>query len=235
MSPDKSSMRKSPVDTTALVRRSLARRHAAEKRFRAYGVIAIMASLSFLVILLASIISKGLPAFKATYVNLDINLSAEALGVSESPGRSELRSASYNAVIRESLRELFPDVSSRREKKDLYKLVSNGAEYDLFDLVIENPEIIGTTFNLWVLADDEMGSVIKNGDNLEEPESIVTRMNENQLGWAKQLQDDGRLDVRFNTTFFENGDSREPELAGIKAALIALLSHCLLPLACRFR
>ena len=215
MSTDKSSM-----DTTALVRRSLAKRHAAEKRFRAYGVIAIMASLSFLVILLASIISKGLPAFKATYVNLDINLSAEALGVSEAPDRNELRAANYNGVVRESLRELFPDASSRRDKKDLYALISNGAEYDLFDLVIENPDIIGTTFSLWVLADDEMGSVIKNGDDLNEPQSIVTRMNENQLGWAKQLQDDGRLDVRFNTTFFENGDSREPELAGIKAALI---------------
>ncbi len=215
MSTDKSSM-----DTTALVRRSLAKRHAAEKRFRAYGVIAIMASLSFLVILLASIISKGLPAFKATYVNLDINLSAEALGVSETPDRNELRAANYNGVVRESLRELFPDASSRRDKKDLYALISNGAEYDLFDLVIENPDIIGTTFSLWVLADDEMGSVIKNGDDLNEPQSIVTRMNENQLGWAKQLQDDGRLDVRFNTTFFENGDSREPELAGIKAALI---------------
>lgn len=211
---------KSLADTTTLVRRSLARRHAAEKRFRAYGVFAIVASLSFLVILMASIISKGLPAFKATYVNLDINLTAEALGVSESPGRSELRSASYNTVVRESLRELFPEVSSRREKKDLYALISNGAEYDLFDKVIKNPEIIGTTFSLWVLADDEMGSVIKNGDDLSNPESIVTRMNENQLGWAKQLQDNGRLDVRFNSTFFENGDSREPELAGIKAALI---------------
>ncbi len=211
---------KSITDTTTLVRRSLAKRHAAEKRFRAYGIFAIVASLSFLVILLVSIISKGLPAFKATYVNLDINLSAEALGVSESPDRTELRSASYNTVIRESLRELFPEASSRREKKDLYALVSNGAEYDLFDLVIENPEIIGTTFSLWVLADDEMGSVIKNGDDLTNPENIVTRMNENQLSWAKKLQDDGRLDVRFNTAFFENGDSREPELAGIKAALI---------------
>lgn len=218
--------------TTAIVRQSLAKRYAAEKRFRAYGIIAIVASLGFLVLLLTSIISKGYPAFTQTFVKLDVELSADALGVGEDPSYAELRSANYNGVIRQTMRDLFPDVSSRREKRDLYELISTGAQYKLFDEVSANPELIGSTLSLWVPADDELGAVIKNGDDLSNPDSIVTRMSDQQIAWASQMQDNGQLEVRFNTTFFENGDSREPELAGIRAALMGsaftlLITFCL--------
>ena len=47
-------------NTTDQVKQSLARRYRAEKRFRSYGVFAIAASLSFLALLIGSIIIKGL-------------------------------------------------------------------------------------------------------------------------------------------------------------------------------
>ena len=71
-----------------------------------------------------------------------------------------------------------------------------------------------------MLADDELSALIKSSDDLTQPEALQTRMSEQQIGWAKSLLDQGDLDVRFNTTFFENGDSREPEQAGIRAALM---------------
>ena len=207
-------------ETTSKVRASLKKRYAAEKRFRWYGIIAISSSIGFLFILLASITSKGLPAFTQTFVKLDVELSADALGISESPSRSELRGANFNGVIRSTLRDLFPDVSSRGDKRALYQLVSTGAQYELYDRVAANPELIGKTLSLWVPADDEMGALIKSKADLNNPDSIVTRMSDKQIGWAKTLQDTGNLEVRFNSTFFENGDSREPELAGIRAALM---------------
>ena len=221
-----------PSRTTAIVRQSLRKRYAAEKRFRAYGIIAIVASLSFLVLLLTSIISKGLPAFTQTFVKLDVEISADGLGIGDEPSAAELRSANYNGLIRQTMRDLFPEASSRGEKRDLYELISTGAAYKLYDRVADNPDLIGSTLSLWVPADDELGAVIKNGDDLTNPDSIVTRMNDQQLGWAKQLQDNEQLEVRFNTTFFENGDSREPELAGIRAALVGsaftlLITFCL--------
>ena len=207
-------------ETTSKVRASLKKRYAAEKRFRWYGIIAISSSIGFLFILLASITSKGLPAFTQTFVKLDVELSADALGISESPSRSELRGANFNGVIRSTLRDLFPDVSSRGDKRALHQLVSTGAQYELYDRVAANPELIGKTLSLWVPADDEMGALIKSKADLNNPDSIVTRMSDKQIGWAKTLQDTGNLEVRFNSTFFENGDSREPELAGIRAALM---------------
>ena len=218
--------------TTAIVQRSLAKRYAAEKRFRFYGIVAIAASLGFLALLLTSIISKGWPAFTQTYVKLDIELNADTLGLGEEPSRSELLAANYTGVIRQTMRDLFPEVSSRRDKRDLYELISTGAQYELFEKVASNPELIGSTLSMWVPADDEMGAIIKDGEDLNNPDSIVTRMSDQQIAWAKQMQENGMLDVRFNRTFFENGASREPELAGVRAALVGsaftlLITFCL--------
>jgi phosphate transport system permease protein len=41
-----------------------------------------------------------------------------------------------------------------------------------------------------------------------------------QIQWITSLQESGKLDTLFNSALFSNGDSREPELAGIKGALM---------------
>jgi phosphate transport system permease protein len=84
---------------------------------------------------------------------------------------------------------------------------------------MSNPGIVGETISVWVPADDELGALIKSGADLSEPDALVTRMNNQQIGWASELKQAGEVRVNFNTTFFTNGDSREPELAGIRAAL----------------
>ena len=50
------------------------KRRAAEKRYRLYGLVAISIGLLMLVILLTTIITKGVTAFQQTYITLDIEL-----------------------------------------------------------------------------------------------------------------------------------------------------------------
>ncbi|MCG8370623.1 MAG: phosphate ABC transporter permease PstA, partial [Proteobacteria bacterium] len=45
-------------------------------------------------------------------------------------------------------------------------------------------------------------------------------LSDRQLGWIRALQDAGQLRLVFNKALFTNGDSREPELAGIKGAIM---------------
>jgi len=59
--------------STELVRATLKKRYFKEKLFRGFGIAAIVASLGFLAILLGSIFIKGYPAFKATYLNIDVS------------------------------------------------------------------------------------------------------------------------------------------------------------------
>jgi len=207
-------------DTTALVKATLKRRYAAEKRFRWYGIIAIAASLAFLAVLITSIFIKGYPAFTHSFVKMNITLDADTLGISESPTDKELRAANFAGVMKKSLRERFPDVKKRGDKKALYQLLSNSGEYQIHDLVKANPALLGQSIDVWLPADDELAAIIKSGSDLSDPSSIVTRMSEQQIGFAKVLSDAGETETRFNKAFFTNGDSREPEQAGIKAALI---------------
>ena len=221
-------------DTTSRVRASLRKRYAAEKRFRLYGITAVAGSIGFLFILLFSIVSKGYPAFVQTFVKLDVELSTEALGISETPTRDELRSANFGGLVKQTLRDRFPEVTSRGDKKALYQLISTGAEYQLHDRVAAEPELLGQRLSLWVPADDELSALIKSSADLANPDSIVTRMSDKQIGWVKTLKDSGDLEVRFNTTFFTNGDSREPELAGIRAALMGSAFTLLITFALSF-
>ena len=52
-----------PGDTLKTIRSGLTRRHARERRFRAYGIAAICAALGAVLILFSMILAKGIPAF----------------------------------------------------------------------------------------------------------------------------------------------------------------------------
>lgn len=121
-------------------------------------------------------------------------------------------------MIKSSLREMFPAVSGRKEKRQLYRLLSIGAEYDLRDLVLSKPGLLGSTSEIWLRAHSEAGSYLKGQVTPGTPESD-RRVKDIQMEWLDSLRDQDRTESRFNTTFFTQGDSREPEMAGIKAAL----------------
>ncbi len=217
--------------TTIAIQASLKKRYARERRFQWYGRIAVLTGFVFLFILLADIVVKGTPAFTQHFIKLDIDFNAQEMGVGQTPSTGELAAADYSAVVKSSLREMFPDAKGRSEKKALYRLISIRAEYTLRDMVLENPALIGTRAEVWLLAHSEAGSYLKGQVDPATPESD-RRVKDMQIAWLDTLAQAGRTESRFNTTFFLSGDSREPELAGIKAALYGsfytlLVTFCL--------
>ena len=54
-------------------------------------------------------------------------------------------------------------------------------------------------------------------------DSGSVRLSEKQLEWITGWIESDALKTQFNTTFFVNGDSREPELAGIRGAITGTL------------
>lgn len=204
---------------TEKVRAGLGKRYAREKRFRAYGAISISLSLLFLVLLMVNIFSKGLPAFTSTYIKLDVVLDAQTLGITADSTPEQLRTASYNTVIQNSLQNLIPGVEDRKEKKALKSLVSGDAQYELQRMITSDPKLVGTSQSVWVLADDDIDMFHKGYVDRNLPEAD-RRIKDFQLAWLDKLEAEGRLESKFNTTFFTRGDSREPEQAGILSALM---------------
>ncbi|MBV2092022.1 MAG: phosphate ABC transporter permease PstA [Candidatus Thiodiazotropha sp. (ex Ctena orbiculata)] len=199
------------------VQQGLDRRYRQERHFRWLGMGAIILGLVFVSFLFITIISNGYTAFQQTYVKLDVFYDPEMIAPVGETNPQVLSKADYGGLIKASMRDMFPEVTNRREKKVLYGLISSGASYEIRDAVMNNPELIGTKGEVWVVADDDFDMLIKGHIDLRLPESD-RRIKDNQLAWIHDLQEQDRVEKRFNTTFFTAGDSREPELSGIKGA-----------------
>lgn len=220
-------------DTTQIIQAGLKKRYAREKRFRFFGLMSIIISFAFLLVLLITIFSKGLPAFQQTYIKLDIELDEASLGINKLSNEDALYSASYQKIIKNSLKQMFPGVKGRKQKRALKNLVSKAAQYDIRDKVLANPELLGTQQSFWFLAKDDVDVFMKGNIDRTLPESD-RRIKDYQLAWIDQLIAEDRLETRFNTVLFTAGDSREPEQAGLKGAIMGSLFTMLVTLLLSF-
>lgn len=205
------------MNTLHIIRAGINRRYKREQRFQRYGQASIAVGMLFLFFLLGTTFYSGYTALQQTYIELDIALPLEEFG--EDPDLEALEQASYGGLIKDALKSRFPDVKKRKDKKALYAMVSGGAEYDLRDYVLNNPNLVGTTISMWLLADDEVDMYIKGKISADIPEKN-RRIKDNTIGWVETLLAEGKVEKQFNSVFFNAGDSREPEQAGIKGAVM---------------
>jgi len=208
-------MTNTSMTTREKVEKSMTRRRAAEKRFRVYGLLSVLFGLLCLVVLFGDILSKGLSAFSQTVIQTQILIDGDYLGVNSRSSDQEMRNANFEGLIKNHLKEqVHPD--GRQERRALYSLVSAGAAWQLQEAVIADPALIGKTLDIALIADDDVDQWLKHDRGHEQQNS---RLSAKQVSWLEQWLADGTLKTRFNTLFFTNGDSREPELAGIRGAI----------------
>ena len=203
--------------TTDIVRAGLERRYRREARFRRMGLAAVILGLVFVSMLFISIISNGYTAFWQTFIKLEVQLDASLIDPDGTRDPGTIADADYGGLVKKSLREMFPEVSGRRDKRKLYGIVSSGASYSLKDYVLAKPDSIGSTIQLWVPADDDVDMLMKGHFDRDKPE-VERRIKDQQIAWVDKLVAQERVESRFNKIFFTAGDSREPELAGIRGA-----------------
>jgi len=205
--------------TTDIVAKGLKRRHAKEKRFRAYGLAGIGFAVSCLIFLFVTIIGNALPGFQETKVRLEVELPQADIDPDKTRNPDVLREANYAKFVRDALYQLFPDVKGRSDKRELRKIPSSGSSFILRDMVMVDPSLIGKTVSIEFPLSADLDQFFKGGISGEVDES-ERRVSDKQIGWLRRLIDMGRIDSSFNTTLFTNGDSREPELSGIWGAIV---------------
>jgi len=214
---------------------TLKKRHAAESRFRWFGRLSIGFGLACVIFLFTDIISKGIGAFTQTYVNVDITFDADRLGLTPQSTEKEIKAASFGSFFKKSLREQYPGVTSRKQKRELYSMFTSDMPLILRDMVVANPALIGTTQTISMIADDDFDTYYKHsyGRDLSE-EDQISRLSEFQEGLVDKLVKQGVVERKFNTILFGNSDSREPELAGIKGAIFGSILTLMVTLLLSF-
>src|SRR5262245_22907215 len=147
---------RTPQETQARVARSLRRRYWAERRFQLYGVAAVFLGIVFVLFLFVTIFIKGASTFRQAYVQLEVFYDPQVIDPNGTRKASDVAAADYAAIIRSALKTRFPDVEGRKPTRELTRLVSSGASFDLRDRVINNGALIGQRETLWLLASDDV-------------------------------------------------------------------------------
>ena len=211
------------------------KRNRAEKRFQWLGRISIGFGVACVLFLFTDIISKGYSAFVQTYVNIEITFDEEVLGLTPESTEKEIKAASFGSFFKKSLRAQYPEIKGRKEKRELYALFTSDMPLILRDMVVADPSIMGTTQTVSMVADDDFDVYYKHtyGRNLSE-EDKVSRLSEGQEAIVIALAEEGKVETKFNTIFFSKADSREPELAGIKGAIVGSVLTLLVTLLLSF-
>lgn len=213
------------------IKKSLDKRYRAERRFQWFGRLSILFALSCLAVLFTDIVSKGHGAFRLTHIETDIVFSADYLAINDAHDQQAIADANWDGLYKIALREQFPDVTQRKERSKLYQLLSSGSGFDLRDYFLDNPAVIDTTQTIWLLADDDIDSYYK---SILDGDPYIGRMSESQQQWVASLIENEKIELRFNSNFFTNGDSREPEQAGILSAAVGSLLTMIVTLLLSF-
>ena len=161
---------------------SLKKRHASANRFKKFTLTSLVFSIAFLAFFLFDIVGKGLPAFNASYVKVDVTYNEKTIADSRYAVDKQYRTVVSRAWLR-----------------------------DIPNLVKANPELMNTTKETWVLADDQVDQYLKGHYN---------KLKDKNITLVDELYAQGLIEKRFNTVFFTNGDSKIPEYAGLYSAMI---------------
>ncbi|BEH16241.1 phosphate ABC transporter permease PstA [Marinobacter shengliensis] len=213
-----------------IVRRSLKKRYRREKRFRAYGVLAISIALGALVILFADIIGKGWTGFIKTTITLEVMLDGDSMYLDDPTDANQRAMADFSAPIIAALRKQLPEITESGDLRQLHRLVGTYGRNDISDLLRAQPELLNTSQTLTFLASDAVSVYVKHRDNAR----YSIRLSEQQQQWVDQLVAEGVIETKFNNVFFTSGDSREPSNAGILGALVGSLLTLIVTLAIAF-
>ena len=215
------------------------KRNSAETRFRRYGIAAIAIGLVFLVLLVTSIIFKGVGAFQQTFITLNIELQEAKLdksGTRDLEAIKKVTTFGYNPLLDAALAQAISDTGVENpfsKGKDLRKMLSSSAAADLRDYVIANPEQIGKTVEFRLLASSRVDGYLKDRvsrDSLARDKNLTPQ----HLDLVDALVDAGVVNKAFNLDFITGADASEsrPEQAGIGVSMLGSLYMMLVVLAC---
>ena len=207
------------MNNTEIIKKSLMKRHLAESRFKTYGILGIISATVFLIVILSTIFIEGKSAFKSTYIKLNVFFDPSIIDPDGTRDIDEIRFANYRIVLKNSLKNYFPEVTGKEEMKSLTELISSSEEENLMQAVLTNNDLIGANKKVWLKASSKIDIIHKNPEmkDLSESNRLIS---DKELEWFDKLTRNGDVKFTINKIFFLKADSTEPEQAGILGSIL---------------
>ena len=205
----------------------LNKRYKKEKRFILLGRVAVSLTIIFLVILLGSILLKGISGFYTTNIFLQTNLSQEIIDPEDKKNVEVIYKSSWRKIARNSIYDVLSafnkskniDKISRKDKRDFLKLFSRSSEFYIRDFALENLDSIGKEVKISIPSSSLVDQFLKGKINIAVNEDDRP-INDKQVSWINFMVENKMIERKFNINFFYKGDSRNAEEAGILGAIV---------------
>jgi len=197
------------------VQARLKKRYAQERRFKLYGQIAILAALTFLVVLMGRIITQGYSTFVDYQIEVSVHLDPARID------RGYPAGANYDALVAEAVMAKLGVVDDEDGDvtADISQIISNDLGFKLLQQVRDNPDLIGQTVTVKgpMRAD---AALYYKGELKRSTPPEARKLDDRQLDWLDRLKAEGLVETGFNTGFLTRSDSTQPEQAGVLGAVV---------------
>ena len=202
------------------------KRNAAEKRFKGYGLTAIVVALAMLVILIGTILTRGAGAFTQTFVTLNVELLESKLdksGTRDPEAIAKVTTFGYSPLLKAAMERVVIEnnIDTDLKSGDMAKILSKSAVAQLRDLVLSDVSQIGTTVEIRFLANSWIDGYLKGRVTRD---SIANNKNVSaaQLDFVDGLRAVGVIEKTFNPDFIFGSDASDqrPEAAGMGVAMM---------------
>lgn len=210
------------------MQRRIRARYRAEKRFKFYGLFAILLSAGFLAFLLVTMLANGARGFTQTEIAVPVNFAASDLFLDPSSLEGEgaaqaLAAADFESVVDQAAREAYGENGDA--------LVSPAAWIRVRDAVGDNPQLLNGEETFWLQASTALdfgarGEVAGRQAQLPERQAMIERY--------ERLEAADQVRRSLSWTFLSSADSSAPTQVGIWGALKGSLLTMIVTLAIAF-
>ncbi|EJL37782.1 phosphate ABC transporter, permease protein PstA [Caulobacter sp. AP07] len=193
----------------------LKKRHRSEMWFRVQGIAAIVIAMIFLVVLVGRIVVQGYSTFETHTLTVPVYINPERVDV------TALEGVNYDYIVAEALMKKLgvqdDDLGTTSAK--IMDLTSRDFGFQLLNKLKADKSLIGKTVDVTgsVKADADL---YYKGEIKRSTAEVDRKLDNQQLDWLDKLRTDGTVKAGFNTKFFSNSDSTEPEQAGVWGAVV---------------
>jgi phosphate transport system permease protein len=190
----------------------LRRRRRREFTLRALGFSALALAALMLLLLIGSLVATGWQAFTQTHIRIEFPVSADRVKP------EEIARGNYRALVQDAMQAALPALPAAEARK-LSSILSNAAQFRLRDAVVADPSLIGRSVTLTVPVSDPFDQLNK-GLVLRDTPEANRRLNNAEIAAFDTLAAQGLVSRPINWALLTNADSRFPELAGLRGALV---------------
>ena len=192
------------------MQKRIARRYAAERRFKAMGMVAIALSAGFLAFLLIVMVGNGFRGFTQTELPVQIDFPAVTGGASASQFEGPNAEANLQSMGLRDIVDSSIEIQYGREGAELF---SSGGWTTVSAAILDDPDIVERKARVYLPVASEIDVAYKDEGTPEAEQQV------------RQL--DGQLSIGFNWNFLSNSDATDPMQVGIwgafKGSLITMI------------